>query len=454
MFVLALWAGTCLWGEVVSVQSMPHDSVAVMDSLHHLPDSLLRVQTLALDSSIPVDTLKEQDAMVVHFNEDDMLLNLIAQQSQDLRRRDSLVQDSLLQVRDSLLNDLRAREELVQQELKRIRDSIYTLRADELAQIAYQDSITRLQNIQDSVAREITQTKGIPQLSVTRSLVKDTEEDLREMQRNRQNIFSPWRKDALVQIQMAQSYISPNWYQGGNELNINILSVLRGNLNYSKNNLVWESMGEWRSGMANTPGDTLRKFNINDDQFRIYTKVGYQIAKNLYISGSADFRTSIWTTWRTNTKDRKTTFGTPTRFNLDLGLDYKPVANLSIIVAPASYKMVHALFHDETIVVTDYGIEAGKDILNDIGSSVRVKYKWVPLREITLETELYLNYTYLKHVFEFDWQTTCNFVINRFLTTRLSLHPRFDTGYIAAGDSKPKLQYKEILSVGFSHTFR
>ena len=101
---------------------------------------------------------------------------------------------------------------------------------------------------------------------------------------------------------------------------------------------------------------------------------------------------------------------------------------------------------------TDYGIPADKNILNDIGSSLRIKYKYVPLREIVLETEFYF-YTNYKKV-EIDWQTTCNFIINRFMTARVSLHPRFDNTYIASGETKAKLQFKELLSVGFSHTFR
>ena len=421
------------------------DTVQATDTLHRLPDSLLRESRLALDSVIPVDTLKDQDAMVVGFDTDDMLLRMIARQGEDIRQRDSLL-------RDSLLGHLYAEEHRLEAELKHVRDSIMNLRANEIAQAAFRDSIAKLQREQDSVAQQLAKEKRLGQITVSRSLIKDTEEDLNEMRRNRKNIFSPWRMDGLIQIQMAQSYISKNWYQGGNELNLNILSVLKGNINYSKNNLVWENLGEWRTGFANTPGDTLRLFNTNDDLFRIYSKVGYQIAKNLYISSSADFRTSIWDVWKINTYNRKTAFGTPTRFNLDIGLDYKPVKDLSIVLAPATYKMVHALQTDSTILVTDYGIPAGKNIMNDIGSSIRIKYKYAPLREIVLETEFYF-YTNYKKV-EIDWQTTCNFIINRFMTTRVSLHPRFDNTYIASGETKAKLQFKELLSIGFSHTFR
>jgi hypothetical protein len=113
--------------------------------------------------------------------------------------------------------------------------------------------------------------------------------------------------------------------------------------------------------------------------------------------------------------------------------------------------MIYALYSDERVNVKSFGIEEGKNILNDVGSSLRVKWKWQPLREIALETEFYL-YTNYKRV-EIDWQTDCNFIINRFLSARLSLHPRYDNTVILAGDEKAKIQYKEMLSIGFSHKF-
>ncbi len=447
MIFALLWGVHSIYAAHIWQSDTISTDILSNDSLPTIPDSLLRASRLQLDSVIPVDTLKDQDAMVVGFDEDEMLLRMVAQQGEDIRQRDSLV-------RDSLLNDLYAQERQLEKQLQGVRDSILNLRANEIAQAAFSDSIARLQHLQDSVAQEMAKEKRAGQITVTKSLIKDTEEDMKDMKRNRKNIYSPWRMDALVQLQMAQSYISKNWYQGGNEFNLNILSVLKGNINYSKDNLIWENLGEWRTGFANTPGDTLRLFNTNDDLFRIYSKAGYQIAKNLYISASADLRTSIWDTWKANTYNRKTAYGTPTRFNIDIGLDYKPVKDLSIVLAPASYKLVHALQTDSTITVTDYGIPAGKDILNDVGSSMRVKYKYTPLREIVLETEFYINYTYLKHTLEVDWQTTCNFVINRFLTTRITLHPRYDSSYKPNGATKAKIQFKEMLSIGFSHTFR
>ena len=138
------------------------------------------------------------------------------------------------------------------------------------------------------------------------------------------------------------------------------------------------------------------------------------------------------------------------------GLDYRPIKDFSILVAPATYKLVYAHFGDgdsiHNVDVTNYGIKAGEHLRSDFGSSIRVQWQWRPVREFGLETELYF-FTNYRNV-EIDWEINGEFYINRFLSIRLMLHPRFDSEYIAEGDTKPKMQFKELLSVGFSHKFR
>jgi len=49
---------------------------------------------------------------------------------------------------------------------------------------------------------------------------------------------------------------------------------------------------------------------------------------------------------------------------------------------------------------------------------------------------------------EIDWEIVSNFTINRFLSTRLTLNPRYDNTIIG---QKAYLQFKELLSFGFSY---
>jgi hypothetical protein len=138
---------------------------------------------------------------------------------------------------------------------------------------------------------------------------------------------------------------------------------------------------------------------------------------------------------------------------LGVGVDYKPIKGLSINISPATYKMVYATITDANRVnVSDFGIEDGKDILNELGSSLRVDWKWRPLREIELEANFYFFTDYQR--IETELEVDMNFIINRYLSAKVMVHPRYDSTIELAEGQKNKLQFKELISVGFSHTFR
>ena len=52
-----------------------------------------------------------------------------------------------------------------------------------------------------------------------------------------------------------------------------------------------------------------------------------------------------------------------------------------------------------------------------------------------------------------DWEVTCDFIINRYMSARLTLHPRYDSSAIQEGDTHAKMQFKELISIGFAHKF-
>ena len=43
--------------------------------------------------------------------------------------------------------------------------------------------------------------------------------------------------------------------------------------------------------------------------------------------------------------------------------------------------------------------------------------------------------------------------LNRWLSARLMLHPRYDSSVVMEGDTHAKLQFRELLSIGFAHKF-
>lgn len=288
--------------------------------------------------------------------------------------------------------------------------------------------------------------------TVQRAIVRDIQEDALDAARALRDSRSPWRREANLSLQLTQNYATENWHQGAANA-FAMLWAAKAFANYNKGNLSWENNAEWRVGVSTVSGDTLRKMNTTDDIFQIYSKFGYQVHKYWYVSIFADFRTNFFPNFQKNSNHLNTTFLTPIRYNMGLGIDYKPLKGLSVNISPVTYKLTYAFNTDvECIDVNALGIETGNNMLNEVGSSVRVEWKWRPLREIELETKFYF-FTNYKQV-ETELEIDVDFYINKYMSAKILLHPRYDGTVESTTDDKSRLQFKELISVGFAHTFR
>lgn len=397
-----------------------------IDVLHFyvLTDSL-RIDSLAPDtidskedfySGTYADTVKLQD-LPTTVEMDDWLMQLIAVQGQRLFGDDST---HVLTVADVLAMDSLKQDMEMLDSLKQANSDIVTVQTD------------------------------MPVIVIQKSWIKDTEEDKEDVRRALQDMKTPWRKDANILVQITQNYVTNNWYQGGTP-SFAALSIIKGNIGYYSPKFTWENQGEWRWGMSTISGDTLRKLNTTDDKLRLYTKANYQIVKKMYASFSFEYEMQLFNTYKANLQEKKSAFASPIRLNLGLGVDYKPVDGLSILLSPLAYKMVYV---NDTVNINqkDFGVSEGNNILNDVGSSLRVEYIWKPVREVALDTKFYM-YTNYSRV-ELDLQIDCDFIINRFLSARVTLHPRYDNTVIMEGKEKAQIQFKELVSFGFSHKFK
>lgn len=362
------------------------------------------------------DTIHPQD-LIQTANMDEYLLRLVQEQSQRIYENDSIFQLALEE--QHRLDSIR-QDSILLDSLKAINKDIVFL--------------------PPSVAR----------LAIEKSWIKDEEQDREDVLIAIRDYRSPWRKGASVMLQMTQNYVSPNWYQGGNT-SFAMLGIAQGYINYQSDKFTWQNTGEWRGGFSTISGDTCHKVNTTEDYFRLYTKAGYEIYKEMHTILSAEYMMNLLPTYCENSYNLKTAFASPIRLNLAVGLDFRPVQGLSVVINPLAYKMVYV---GDTIHTNpnDFGVEKGKNILNEAGSSVRVDYLWKPVREFLLDTRFYM-YTNYSRV-EIDLEVNANFIINRFLSARVTLHPRYDNTIILEGDEKAKVQFKEFLSIGFSHQFR
>ena len=339
-----------------------------------------------------------------------------------------------------------------QSEQLHAHDTIDTLTVEEVMRL---DSIARemaeIDSLRELNAQLALQTIAqTPHIEVEKSWVKDAEEDRNDVLRAIRDLHSPWRREAVIMLQVTQNYVTNNWYQGGSS-SFAGLGTAKGQISYISDRFTWENTGEWRIGGTTIANDSLHKVNTTDDMFRVYTKANLRIIPKLFASVSGELETRLLPTYRSNSNELKSGPFSPVRFNAAVGIDWKPVKRLSLSVSPLSYKVIH-IRDTARVRVTDYGLKEGQQTQHNIGSSVRLEYTWKPVREVELEMRFF-TYTNYKDV-EIDLEVNCDFIINRFLSARLQLHPRYDSSVIMKGDKHAKLQFRELLSIGFAHKFR
>ena len=394
------------------------------------------------------------------IDDDAMLLEIVAQQSRDLRMRDTLMLgDSAIILCDTVWKSyphpLCIPLMYVPEQMPSLSDtllespySIANIRRKARRYIMHHHADLYV-SIGDTNRLKMVE---IGDLEVQRAIVKDVDEDRLNAARAVRDMRSPWRRQANVSLQITQNYATENWHQGG----VNAFSMLwnaKAYANYIRDNISWQNNAEWRVGVSTVSGDTIHKMNTTDDVFQLYSKLGYQVHRKWYVTMYADFRTNLFPSFQKNSNKVNTTFLTPIRYTMGVGVDYKPMKGLSINLSPATYKLVYAnIAVPERVDVTEFGINTGTKMLNEVGSSLRVEWKWKPLREIELETNFYFftNYKQIETELEID----ANFIINRYLSAKLLIHPRYDGTIENVTDRKEKVQFKELISVGFSHTFR
>ncbi|MFV0470940.1 MAG: DUF3078 domain-containing protein [Paludibacteraceae bacterium] len=296
----------------------------------------------------------------------------------------------------------------------------------------------------NSFREQYINSKPISQIAVTGTIVRPEEGKI--ITQKPEKLY--WRKKANALIQFSQNQISSNWYQGGNS-SLALLSILSGQLIYDNfKNIQWENNLEWRSGFNSVEGDTLRRVATNDDLLRLNSKFGLKAFGNWYYTLSGEASTQLYDSYKgINSTVFKARLLTPVRVNVGVGMDYKYKKIFSAMIAPVSFKYIYA--NDTTNVNPNlFGIEKGKNHLKEIGSSMQAKLSFSPLINWQLDSRLTFFTNYKK--VETDWEIVNNFNLNRFISARLSLNPRYDNTVIEKNGKRARIQFKQFLSIGLS----
>lgn len=266
-----------------------------------------------------------------------------------------------------------------------------------------------------------------------------------------------WIRVFNVSLQFSQAYISPNWYQGGNN-NLNVLGQIYYDVKLNKEyhpNLMFETTAQYKVGVNSSPDDSVHRYNVSEDLLQITSTFGVKAARRWYYSVNALFKTQLINSYNTNSRIRRSAFLSPAELNAGLGMTYSytnapKTFDFNMSLAPLSYNLKTCV--SRFVDPVQYGIEAGRKSIHKFGSSAEFKLTWKICYNIQLLSRLFAFTDYSR--IEVDWENTLIFDINRFLTTQIYAHARYDSSTPRLDDSRwHKLQLKEVLSIGFAYKF-
>lgn len=292
-------------------------------------------------------------------------------------------------------------------------------------------------------------------------------QDTRDSTRN-------WIKGGDAGLNFSQSSFT-NWAAGGeNALSLTGYANLFSN--YKKGENTWDNSLNAAYGLLQSGHTAPRK---NEDKIDFTSKYGrYAFAKHWYYSALLNAKSQFADGY--NFPDDSTVisrFASPAYLLVALGLDYKSAdGTFSVFISPATLK---------STIVTDrklanagaYGVEAaeydtagvlikeGKKVRYELGGYVRAQFKRDIAKNVNLATklELFSNYIDNPQNIDVNWEVLINMKINKFLSANIATQMIYDHDIpvpvertidgVKVMGTGPRLQFKEVLSVGLSVKF-
>ena len=229
-----------------------------------------------------------------------------------------------------------------------------------------------------------------------------------------------WTSGGSGYLQFSQNYISANWYKGG-ESTKSLLSGFSWQIKYDdKQKTQFETKLEWKLGFITAPSDTVHTYKANNDLLRLTSKLGYKAIQNWYYTLSAEFQTQFFSSYATNSDD----------------------------LVSANYTL-YSVMSDE-VDPTKFNIKEGHKKESVLGSRVNATLTWKIIPSLLWESKFSYTTNYEKVLGE--WENTFTFVFNKYLSTKLFMHGRFDDG-VSKEPDQSYFQFQELFSFGVNYTW-
>lgn len=271
-----------------------------------------------------------------------------------------------------------------------------------------------------------------------------------------------WTNGILTQVGFSQVSLT-NWAEGGSA-NISLNGLIDANANYAKDKMIFEnrlklSYGFVQSFEKGTPLN--QQYSKSDDRIQLDSKWGWMLKDKLYFSALLNFRTQMSPTYSYSTaddgsviRDVQSNFMAPGYISLGLGINYKPFNFMSFNLSPATGNLV--IVTEESLRET-YGNDPGQAVRAEFGAQLKMDINYTyKIFKISSALTLFSNYINHPENIQVYWDVDASLALTKILTLTVRTNLIYDDNIKIAdayGVEAPRVQFKEIVSLGLTWTF-
>lgn len=265
---------------------------------------------------------------------------------------------------------------------------------------------------------------------------------------------SYWTKKGLTALNLSQVSLS-NWSTGG-ESTLGLDALFNYSADFKKERHLLQNRLELAYGLNKTDGNGTRKTN---DKIYLSSTYGYQLVQNLYLSGLLSFQTQFAKgyDYGVNRDVAISRFMAPGYLLVGAGLTWTPKKYLTATLTPASWRGTFVT--DQRLAdLGAFGVKNGNKLLSEFGANLKIEVNYEFLKNMTIYSRLDFFSNYLQNPQNVDvrWDVLLNMKINNWFSANLSTNLIYDDDIKITqkdGSSGPRVQFKEILGVGFQVNF-
>jgi hypothetical protein len=290
---------------------------------------------------------------------------------------------------------------------------------------------------------------------------------------------SAWKLSGVLSVNGSQVALE-NWVSGGeNAISVANLGSIRAS--YKKEKTTWDNSLDIAYGLVKQ-GD--KEFRKTDDKIDLTSKYGRQaFHQHLFYSAFFNFKTQFAPGYKYTDSSRTliSRFMAPAYSLLALGMDYKPNEHFSIFLSPITCKATF-VFDQNLADAGGFGVKKaefinsnGQVVQEKKGENYRIeggayfilKAKYEVMKNVTAQTRLDLFSNYFAgdpSVLDVNWESLIAMKVNKYISASIATHLIYDqdikvpvyekvNGKKVQKGEGPRVQFKEVLAVGFSYKF-